>query len=68
MPMIRQTNRVEVIDPAHWIDLSEESTDEDGYVEIVNRFICSNCGKKEMSKSDYCRRCGAKMNGGEENE
>lgn len=31
------------------------------------RFECSNCGRIEVFESPYCRECGAKMDG-EENE
>lgn len=57
----------EPVKHAYWIDLSEEYTDCDENVEIVKRFKCSSCGNKETTKSDYCRRCGAKMDGGADN-
>ena len=30
-------------------------------------FLCNRCKKKEFLKSNYCRSCGAKMDGGADN-
>lgn len=32
------------------------------------RIVCSNCGLKTGGKSNFCPKCGAKMNGGKANE
>lgn len=34
--------------------------------EIIDGYICDQCGRDAMRKSNYCPNCGAKMDGGAE--
>ena len=31
-------------------------------------YHCSECNKVEKARADFCRKCGAKMDGGEDND
>lgn len=37
-------------------------------VNVVTEYMCSNCQNVEDYKANYCPYCGAKMDGGEDNE
>lgn len=54
----------EPVKHARWIELVELHSDWNGNVEKITRYYCSACNNKETIESDYCRRCGAKMDGG----
>jgi len=48
---------------AHWIDISDATTDNGGYDWHIRDLKCSNCGNwiKAYHGPTYCNDCGARM-------
>ena len=48
---------------AHWIDISDTTTDNGGYDWHIRDLQCSNCGNwiRSYRKPWYCCDCGARM-------
>ena len=48
---------------AHWIDISDTTTDNGGYDWHVRDLKCDNCGNwiKAYHGPRYCNECGARM-------
>ncbi len=48
---------------AHWIDISDATTDNGGYDWHIRDLQCDNCGNSIRAYHDpkYCNECGARM-------
>lgn len=48
---------------AHWIDVSDATTDNGGYDWHIRDFQCDNCGNsiRAYHGPRYCNECGARM-------
>ena len=58
--ILREAPTVDAVEVVHgrWLCVD---TDEEQF------FLCNRCKKKEFLQSNYCRSCGAKMDGGTDN-
>ena len=57
--------RTEILKHGEW-ELVNSCEDENG--DLVNMYSCSKCTAVSDEPTDYCPKCGAKMDGGNENE